>query len=76
LREERRLRVFENRELRIIVESKWFEVRGQWRKLHSVELSEMYISPNIIRVIKPRRKLWFVYTFGEERFIQSFDVEF
>ena len=47
LREERRLRVFENRGLRRIIQSKKDEVTGQWRKLHSEELSDLCISPNI-----------------------------
>jgi hypothetical protein len=56
LREERRLRVFENRGRRGIFGSKSDEVTGQWRKLHIEELSDLYISPIIIQVIKPRRK--------------------
>jgi hypothetical protein len=51
LREEHRLRVFENRVLRIFV-PKWEEVAGGWRKLHNVELHNLYSSRNIIRVIK------------------------
>ena len=52
LREERRLRVLENRALRRIFGPKRDKVTGEWRKLH--ELSDLY-SPNIIRVIKSRR---------------------
>jgi len=55
LREERRLRVFENRMLRGIVGSKRDEVTGEWRKIHNEELNDLYCSPNIIRVIKSRR---------------------
>jgi len=57
LREERRLRVFENRVLRRIFGPKRDEVTGEWRKLHNEELNDMYelYSPNIVRVIKPRR---------------------
>jgi hypothetical protein len=56
LREEHRLRVFENRVLRIVFEPKRNEVTGEWRKLHSEELRILYSSPNIIRHIKSRRK--------------------
>jgi len=51
LREERRLRVFENRVLRRIFGPKWDEVTGVWRKLHNEKLSELYCSPNIVRMI-------------------------
>jgi len=49
LREERRLRVFENRVLRGIFGAKRDEVTGEWRKLHDEELSDLYCSPNIVR---------------------------
>jgi len=55
LREERRLRVFENRVLRIFGPKK-DEVTGEWRKLHNEELNDLYCSPNIVRVIKPRMR--------------------
>ena len=55
LREERRLRVFENRVLRRIFGPKIDEVTGEWRKLHNKELNNLYCSPNIVRVIKSRR---------------------
>jgi len=61
MREERGLRVFENRVLRRIFDSKCDGVTGQWRKLHIEELSDMYISPNIFRVIKTIRKFWEVH---------------
>jgi hypothetical protein len=54
LREEHRLRVFENRVLRIFGPTT-DEVTGEWRKLHNAELHNLYSSPNIIRQIKPRR---------------------
>jgi len=55
LREERRLRVFDNRVLRRIFGPKGDEVTREWRKLHSVEFNDLYSSQNIIRVIKLRR---------------------
>ena len=58
LREERRLRVFENRVLRKIFGTKKDGVTVQWRKLHNEELNDLYCSPNIVRVIKSRRLRW------------------
>ena len=55
LKEERRLRVFENRALRRIFRPRREEVTGEKRKLHKEELNDLYCSPNIIRVIKSRR---------------------
>jgi hypothetical protein len=52
LREERRLRVFENRVLRRVFGP------GEWRKLHNEELSDLYSLPNIVRVVKSRRMRW------------------
>jgi hypothetical protein len=68
LREEHRLRVFENRVLRRIFGPKRDEVRGEWRKLHNEELHNLYSSPNIIRQIKSRRMRWMghVARMGEE----------
>jgi hypothetical protein len=55
LREEHRLRVFENTALRGIFGPKRDEVIGGWRKLHNEELHNLYCSPSIIRIIKSRR---------------------
>jgi hypothetical protein len=58
LRDECRLRVFENRVLRRIFRPKRDEVTGEWRKLHNEELYDLYSSPNIMRVIKSSRMRW------------------
>jgi hypothetical protein len=58
LREEHRLRVFENIVLRRIFWPKRDKVTGEWRKLHNEELNGLYSSPNIVRVIKSRRMRW------------------
>jgi hypothetical protein len=58
LREEHRLRVFENRVLGRIFGPKRDEVTGSWRKLHNEELHGLYSSSSIVRVIKARRMRW------------------
>jgi hypothetical protein len=61
--------VFENRVLRRIFGPKRNDVAGQWRKLHNVELLDLYSSPSIIRIIKSRRMRWadHVARMGEKR---------
>jgi hypothetical protein len=54
LREEHRLRVFENRVLRRILGPKRDKVMGEWRAFHSEELHNLYSSPHFIRQIKSR----------------------
>ena len=68
LREERRLRVFENRVLRRVFGPKRDEVTGEWRKLHNEELRNLYL-PNIVRVVRSRRMrwAWHVARMGEGR---------
>ena len=69
LREEHRLRVFDNRVLRSIFGPKRDGVTGDWRELHNEELNSLYSSPNIVRVIKWRRMRWagHVARMGERR---------
>jgi hypothetical protein len=78
LREESRLRVFENKVLRRIFGPKRDEVTGGWRRLHNNELYAPYSSPSIIQVIKSRRLRWAGHVArmeGEERCIQGFSGE-
>jgi hypothetical protein len=58
LREERRLRVSENRALMRILGPKRDEVTGEWIKLHNEELNDLCCSHNIFRVIRSRRMRW------------------
>ena len=55
LREERRLRVFENRVLMSVISPRRDEVTGEWRKLHNEELNDLRSLPNIVQVIKSKR---------------------
>jgi hypothetical protein len=69
LREDHRLRVFENRVLRRIFGPKRDDVTGEWRKLHNEELHNLHSSPDINRQVKSRRMRWagHVARTGEER---------
>jgi hypothetical protein len=69
LREERRLRVFENRVLRRVFGPKRDEVTWEWRKLHNEELNDLYSLSNIVRVVKSRRmrRAGFMARMGEDR---------
>ena len=58
LREEHRLRVFENKVLMKIFRAKKDEITGEGRKLHIAELHALYSSQNIIRILKTRRLRW------------------
>ena len=76
LREEGRLRVFGNREVRRIFGPRRDKVTGEWRGLHNEELNDVYCSSNIVRVIKSRRMRWAVHVarMGERR-MQGFGEE-
>jgi len=75
LKEESRLRVFENRVLRRIFELKRDEVTGEWRKLHNKELKYLYSSLNIVQAMKSRMR-WSVHVAHiEDRCIQGFGGE-
>jgi hypothetical protein len=69
LREEHKLRVFENRMMMRIFGPKRGEVKGEWRRLQNEELNDRYSSPNIIRMIKSGRMKWagYVAPMGERR---------
>jgi hypothetical protein len=77
LREEFRLRVFEERLLRRIFGPKRKEVTVEWRKLHIEELNELYCSPNIVWLNKSRRMRWVghVARIGERRGVKGFGGE-
>ena len=77
LREERKLRVFENMVLRRIFGPRRDEVTAEWRRLHNEEINDLYSSPSIVRVIKSRRMRWAgnVARMGEERVVYRVLVE-
>jgi len=69
LKEERKLRVFENMVLRRIFGPRRNKLTGEWRRLHNEDLNDLYSSPNIVQVIKWRRMrlVGHVARMGEER---------
>jgi hypothetical protein len=77
LREEHRLRVFENKMPSRIFGPKEDEVTGEWRRLHNEELHILYSSPNIIRQIKSMKMRWagHVARMEEERKVSGFWCE-
>jgi hypothetical protein len=77
LREEHRLRVFENKVPRKIFGPKRNEIIEGWRMLHNEKLHNLYASLNIIRMIKSMRMRWAGHwtACGEEERIQGFGGE-
>jgi len=77
LREECRLRGFENRVLRGVFGPKRDEVTGEWRKLHNEELNDLYSVPSIVRVVKSRQMRWagHVARMGENSGVHRVSVE-
>jgi hypothetical protein len=67
LREEHRLRVFENSVFRRIFGPKRDEVTGGWRELHNEELHNLYCSPGIITMIKSKSMSGACSKNGEKR---------
>ena len=74
MREEHRLRVFENKILRKRFGVKRNEISGEWRKLHNAELHALYSSPNIIRNLKSRRLRWAGHIASMEQFRNAYRV--
>ena len=71
LREDHRLRVFENKVLRKVFGAKRDEITGEWRKLHNAELHALYSSPGIIRNFKSRRLRWAGHVARMEQFTNA-----
>jgi hypothetical protein len=67
LRQEHRLRMFENRVLRRIFGLKRDEVTGEWRKLHNEELLDLYSSPSILYILKSNPHLVFATFLNEKK---------
>ena len=74
MRQEHRLRVFENKVLREIFGAKKDEITGECRKLHNAELHALYSSPNIIRNLKSRRLRWAGHLAHMEQFRNEYRV--
>ena len=74
LREEHRLRAFENKVVRKTFGAKRDEITGEWRKLHNAELRALYSSPNIIRNLKSRRLRWAGHVARMEQFRNAYRV--
>ena len=74
LREEHRLRVFENKVLRKIFGAKRDEITEEWRKLHNAELHALYSSPNIMRNLKSRLR-WAGHVACMEQFRNAYGTE-
>ena len=74
LKEEHRLRVFENKVLRKIFGAQKDEITGEWRKLHNTELHALYSSPNIIRGLKSRPLRWAGHVAGMEQSRNAYRV--
>ena len=72
LREEHRLRVFENNVRRKICGAKRDETTGEWRKLHNAKLHALYSSPNIISSLKSRRLRWAGHVARMEQFRNAY----
>jgi hypothetical protein len=73
IKEERRLKVFENRMLGRVFGPRRVEVTGEWRKLNNEELNDLYYLPNIVRVVNSRRMRWagHVARLGRRKFVQG-----